>query len=490
MTAFPRIPLPRRLPGPHSPAWAVAEAVVAGVFSFVSLIAIGRIIGPDAVGVATYALAPFYLLEVSITALFVEALVQHPALRRRQAGSAVTAAVAIGAVAGLALAASAPLLAAAAGRPEAAWFLLALSALLPVSAFLGAVAGLLLRAQRYRLLAMRAVVGQPVALVLCVLAAQMGFGPWALVAQPILAVLMTFVLVLSFGRLRLRPALDLRGLRELLPVAGPQFAMTVLAQARFRLLVLALGILTTEAVVAQIHVAFRILDGATAPIWLLMSRLALPRLVRRRGDPEGMAHPYAELAQLQALLGLPVVVGVVLVVPDLVQAFLGPAWEGTASAVRIVGVTEAAAFVLGPWISLFIAVGRAWLNLAWTLAALVLQILGLVILRPETPEAIAIVWAIPLCFVLPGILLLVLRELQRPWHWLARQAAPAVLATATMAGAVLLAQHVLDLPALHALILAAGLGAAAFVAAAWVALGRRSPAALAWRPGSANAPAE
>jgi O-antigen/teichoic acid export membrane protein len=469
----------------------MAEALVAGVFSFVSLIAIGRIIGPDAVGVAAYALAPFYLLEVSITALFVEALVQHPALRRRLAGSAVTAAVAIGAAAALALAACAPLLAAGAGQPEAAWLLLALAALLPVSAFLGAVTGLLLRAQRYRLLAMRVVVGQPVALVVCILAAQAGFGPWALVGQPIVTVLTTFVLIVAVGRLGLRPALDLRGLRELLPVAGPQFAMTVLAQARYRLLVLALGMLTTEAVVAQIHVAFRILDGATAPIWLLMSRLALPRLVGRRDDREGMARAYAELAQLQALLGLPVAVGVALVVPDLVGAFLGPEWEGIAAVVRIVGVTEAAAFALGPWISLFIAVGRARLNFAWTLAALVLQILGLVLLRPGTPEAIAVVWIIPLCFVLPGLLLVVLQELRRPVSWLARHVAPAVLATVTMAAVVLLpVQHALDLPALPSLVLAVGAGAAAFAAAAWVALGRRLPAALAWRGGGPNAPAE
>ena len=66
--------------------------------------------------------------------LFPDALVQLQGLARRHGSSATTASVLVGAVAGLGLAATAPLLAAGAGAPEVTWLVLALAPLVPVSA--------------------------------------------------------------------------------------------------------------------------------------------------------------------------------------------------------------------------------------------------------------------------------------------------------------------------------------------------------------------
>jgi hypothetical protein len=89
----------------------LAESVAAAAFSLVSMLAIGRVIGPDALGTGTIAIAAFLLLDVFAAALFPDALVQRRAVAARHADSAATASVAVGAAAGLALAAAGPFLA-------------------------------------------------------------------------------------------------------------------------------------------------------------------------------------------------------------------------------------------------------------------------------------------------------------------------------------------------------------------------------------------
>ena len=68
------------------------ETVVAAVFSLLSMLLVGREIGPQAMGLATIALAAFLLLDVLASSLFTDALVQHPRLGPNHAGSAAAAA--------------------------------------------------------------------------------------------------------------------------------------------------------------------------------------------------------------------------------------------------------------------------------------------------------------------------------------------------------------------------------------------------------------
>jgi hypothetical protein len=321
----------------------LAESVAAAAFSLVSMLAIGRVIGPDAMGTGTIAIAAFLLLDVFAAALFPDALVQRRAVAARHADSAATASVAVGAAAGLALAAAGPFLAGGStSSPEVPWLALALAPLLPLSAFSGTASGLLLREQRFRLLALRLLIGQPLALAAGLLVALAGHGPWAMVANQAVNTLVTFLVMLRGGRLGLRPRLDLGALRDLWPVAGPQVAGVAVMAGKYRLFLLALGLAVSPAVLAVSHFAFRLLDAALAVVWQAVGRLSMPRLCALQHDRDAMAEAYGELAQLQALLGLPIAAGIALAAPDLVRALLGPAWAGAGEAARV-----AAAAMLG-----------------------------------------------------------------------------------------------------------------------------------------------
>jgi hypothetical protein len=127
---------------------------------------------------------------------------------------------------------------------------------------------------------------------------------------------------------------------------------------------------------------------------------------------------------------------------------------------------------------LFVAVGKAKRNLHVAVAHFVIPLAALAAVRPDTALEAALVWSAQCFIVTPVLAFVVLRELRRSVWWLARSVAPAVIATAAMALAVLLLQGAFDMPPVARLLASASVGAAVYAATAWVALGRRLPRAL------------
>ncbi len=479
-----------RLMGRHAPGWVIIESAVAALISLASMLLIARAIGPDAAGTGAVALAALMLLDLGCASLFTDALVQRPRLEPRHGNSAVIAQVTVGLLAGMMLALAAPLLAAGAAMPQVTHLVWAVAPLLPISAFSGAVSGLVLRGQRFRLLAMRALLGLPASLLAGLVVAHAGGGAWAMVAQQVVATLVTFLVLLLGGRPRLHLSFSWGALGELWPVAGPQVLAVVMQVGRYRVFILALSLITAEAVVAVSNIAMRLLDAALAVVWGSISRISLPRLSALQTDRAKLAECYGAIAQLEALLGMAIASGVALTAPDLVRALMGPAWAEAAEAAHVVGWVAAISFCYGDATALFVAVGQARRNVVICAVSAVVPLLTLLLLRPTTPSGVAVCWAAGSLSLVPWVSWMVLRELRRTPAWLLRQILPAVLATLAMALAVTLLQNgpAAQWSAMPRLLASAVLGATVFGLVAWFALGRRMPGAL--RAHAAAMPAE
>ena len=448
------------------------------VFSLLSMLAIGRVIGPEAAGTGMIAVAAFALLDILGSTLFPDSLVQRPNLAPRHVASALKVAVLAGMGTGLVLAGAAPLLAGWTGVPLVAALCLALAPLLPLSAFAGAASGPVLRESRFAVLAARVLVGQPLALGVGLWMAATGWGAWAMIGTQAAATVTAFLVLLVFGRLPLRPPVSRAALADLWPVAVPQVAAIVVMMGRYRLFLLALGLMATEAVLAVSHVAFRMLDAAVMVVAHTTGRLALPRLCALQSDRDAQAEAYGDLAQLQAQLGMPHAAGIALTAPDLVVVLLGPAWAGAGQAAQIVGFAALLGFVHGEPFSLFLARGRARWNLAINTVALLVPLAALLLLRPTTPEGAAFAWAAQSLLLPPVFTWLVLREVRRPLTWLLARIAPAVVATAAMAAVVIAVQGALALGPAAELAASMLAGGASYVAVALALLRGRAPRAL------------
>jgi O-antigen/teichoic acid export membrane protein len=165
----------RWFPGPVSPIWVAAETLSAALLSLFGLLFIARLIGPHEAGIGAMAASVFLTLDFPISALFGDSLLQRRDLEERHRSSALWTTLAI-ALAGVALlCAAAPLVAAATGVPRLAPMIQALSLLLPASAVSGMLSAMALRDRRYRLLAARVLLCQPVAVGTGVAAAALGY---------------------------------------------------------------------------------------------------------------------------------------------------------------------------------------------------------------------------------------------------------------------------------------------------------------------------
>jgi PST family polysaccharide transporter len=460
----------------------LAETATTAVFSLLSMLAIGRVIGPEAAGTGMIAIAAFALLDIIASTLFPDSLVQRPGLQPRHVASALKVAVLAGIGTGLALAASGPLLAGWTGVPLVAALCLALAPLLPLSAFAGAASGPVLREQRFAVLACRVLIGQPLALGVGLWMAATGWGAWAMIGNQAAATLTAFLVLLLAGRLPLRPPVSRAALADLWPVALPQMAAIMVMMGRYRLFLLALGLIASEAVLAVSHFAFRMLDAAVMVVAQTTGRIALPRLCALQGDRDAQAEAFGDLAQLQALLGMPLAAGIALTAPDLVAVVLGPAWAGAGQAAQIVGCAALFGFIHGEPFSLFVARGRARWNLIINAVALAVPLVALLLLRPETPSEAAFAWAAQSLLLPPVFTWLVLREMRRPLSWLLARIAPAIVATAAMAVVVVTMQQALGLGPGAELAASAATGLVTYAVVAFALLRGRPPRALRRQP--------
>lgn len=474
------IPIVRRvLPASGSPAWVAAETLGSAAFSLVGLLFIARLIGPEAAGIGAIAASAFLTIDFPIAALFGDALMQRRNLEERHRSSALWMTIGVALIAVLGLFLAAPLIAHAIGAPILTDMIHVLALLLPFSAASGLLASLALRARHYRLLAQRVLVCQPLSVGLGVLAATAGWGSWAMVVQQAAATLSVFLLLTLLSGWRPRLIFDRAAIGDLWPIAGPQILALLVLNGRYRIFILALGTMVAEAVVAVTHVAFRLLDVSMSVVSGASARLAMPRLSALQHDRDAMAECYGDLAQLQALIGLPIAVGLAITAPQLVTLLMGGAWTEAAEPARLVALAAVPAFLIGPAPALWLALGRTRMNLITQLIAFAVPLAALLIVRPTDAAGAAVCWVGGTLAVVPLQLILGLRALDRPLRWLGAQLLIPLVATATMAAvALLVAQHVQAKPALMAISLIGGCGATTYVAMLALLLGGRWPRAL------------
>ncbi len=479
----------RLLPSSTSPSWVLAETGIGAIFSLLSMLVVSRTIGPSAAGIGALAIAAFLLLDLFGGSMMTDALIQWRRLEPRHASSAVTLTVLTGIAAGFVLVLAGLVLSSTTGHPQIVLLTLALAPLLPLSAFSGVGSGLVLRERRYRLLGMRVFIGQPVGLALGLLVAHQHGGAWAMVALQSGNTVVVFLLFLFTKAAPLRPSLDRAALGDLWPVAGPQLLSVVMLAGRYRVFIIALGMITTGSVVAVCNVGFRLLDAVLTIVSGSTLRITLPRLSALQDDPVGFAQAYGETAQFQALLGWPIAAGVALTANNLVIGLMGPQWASAAEGTRIAACAAMLTYTYGDAGSLWIAIGKTRMNLLTATAALLVPVIGLLLLRPQTPAQAALCWGATALVLAPINLALVTRRIHRSPLWMMQRLWPAAAATAAMALAVLAVGPMLPKAPLLALVCQAGLGAAVFGLVAFLALGRCLPRALKVHPAAHDMPA-
>ena len=270
-----------------------------------------------------------------------------------------------------------------------------------------------IRAMNFRTIELRHMVAFVVAGVLAISAAAFGLGPWALVIQQI-AVMTTFVAAL-WWRAGWRPTFEFSGdvFRELsrfaIQIAGARWARLI----ELVVLSLLIGRLVSVSDLGAWSFAMSTVILPLAVIAIPIAEVLFSAFSQLRGQRERIAALWLDSIGLLAAVILPLLVGLIVVAPDLVPLVFGAQWRVSVTIIQILSIYVIVRS-LQSWNSVVLdAAGKPKVTLWTQVAALAVTPFAVILGAQWSIEAVAI------CFVLGQLiaveipsLVFVLRELR------------------------------------------------------------------------------
>jgi len=453
-----------------SAMWGAVENGGLALVSFASLIIYSRFLSATDFGLFSVVLSVIELLGVIVSMLFHDALVQREEVNSLHYDSAFTFTLGLS----LALAAGCLLLSPWFGRlveSDVAARALRWTALaLPLAAASATLVPEQRRALSFRPLALRSLVGRLTGALIGISLVCWGVGMWALVAQHVLVVFTGSLVLWVTAASRPRLRYGATELRQLIGFGAYAVGSLFIGFAVRRVFTILVGVRLGGEAAGYLSLAFRAVDVLWAIAAGALAQVALPVLSRLQHDPERLRRTYRSALELACLVLYPCFLGIAVVAPEVVELLFGGSWS---NAVPYVSALAVLIVVLVPRVlgtTLLNAVGRPRDGLVAVALDLALLSGLMLTLGGRSIGWAASIWVFRELAVAPVMALVLRRATGLGVREQLLGAVVPLVAALAMAAAVSLVRRALpaELGALPRLSLLAPLGAAVFVACAWL----------------------
>lgn len=341
-----------------SALWSLVENGGLSLISVAALIIYTRLLSATEFGLFATALALVEMLQVIVTMLFHDALVQRKDVRELHYDTAFTFGMGLSLVLTALTTLGAGLLSRAVGEPGAAPVLGALSLCFPAAALSATIVARQRREFGFRALAVRSLLGRLTGAVIGVGLIIAGAGIWGLIAQQVLiqAVGSAFL----WKTCEQRPRLRFGGaeLRELVGFGAFSMGSLFLSFGVKRLFTVAVGVLLGLPLAGVLNLAFRTVDVLWAIASTAATQVALPLLSSLQHDVERLKRAFRVAMGLVCTILYSSFIGIGAVAPEVVEALFGAKWLAAAPYVTALSwlvVLQAPRVLMGP---LLTALGR------------------------------------------------------------------------------------------------------------------------------------
>lgn len=309
--------------------WRLASSILQGGLQFGVGVLLARLLSPVDFGIVALAFVVVEFATLVADLGVGPALVQRDELSERHLRVAFSLSLLVSVVVAGGVLLAAPLLAG----------LLRAPALLPVLRaesllFLFAGLGTVARAMLQRSLDFRRIFWLDLAsygfgyAVVAVSMALLGFGVWALVAGALMQGLLGSVLAVAVVRHPLRLSASRAELRQLLGFGAGVSAVRVLNHLARHGDNLIIGRWLGPAALGLYGRAYHLMTLPLGYLGAVTGSVLFPALSRIQHQPERMRNVYLLGVQLTALLGAPIMAGLVVAAPHLMLGLYGPQWAG------------------------------------------------------------------------------------------------------------------------------------------------------------------
>jgi len=274
----------------------------------------------------------------------VSATVQQPDLSEQQASNMFWTCLGIFAVIGLAFCASGPFVGSFYREPVLTWIMMVYGLVLAVDGTAIQHRALLTRSMRFDVFARAALVIGPLSLVVAVMAAWAGAGPWALVAQMVVTVLLDRLVLFSAVRWKPLPFRRGSGYRSLLHFSGKSALASALHLLYSQSQTIVLGRMASVADVGIYNRGQGLFLRPLLQIFNPLQAILLPLFSARRHDPEVLGMAVRKATVVLLALIVPLTAWMIAAGPDIAETLLGARWRVVGDTLRL--------FAIGatPWI--------------------------------------------------------------------------------------------------------------------------------------------
>jgi PST family polysaccharide transporter len=306
--------------------WTSLESFALSGLSLISLLIFTRLLSPHDFGIIAVALAIVQVLNVPVELLFHDVLIQRDELTAKHVNSAFTVSVVLGCGACAITWLSAGAIEALLHEPGLAPVLRYMSLSLPAMGFASVLVATQRRHMQFRWLALRSLVGRAGSAIIAILLAFLGAGLWSLVAQQVLLVaLSTLVLWITADD---RPSFQFAGkeTRELLGFGVLTTATQLSAMMMQRVFMVMVGGFLGSDDAGRLSVAFRGLDMLRDLLAGAVSQVAMPVFSRLQNALHTLVQAYSRAVELTTLVAFPIFLGLSVCAADVVRIAFGERW--------------------------------------------------------------------------------------------------------------------------------------------------------------------
>jgi O-antigen/teichoic acid export membrane protein len=312
--------------------WTALESGGISGMAVVALVVFGWTLTPAELGIGALAFSVVQLLNLPVELLVHDALIQRREVTHRHLDTAFTLSLLLGlSLSGLCWWVGGDLLAAQVGDPRAAPVLQWMSLSLPAMGMGSALVAWHQREFRFRVLALRSLVGRVGAFAVGVSLALLGAGVWAFVAYQVLVVaLAVAVLWVASAVRRPRPGLGRTELRELSGYGLRVVGARGLEFAALPLFMVYLGAALGTEAAGYFSLAQRTVETLRAVISDAFARLTLPLFARLQDSPRLLRRTFQSSTELLCAATFPLFAGFGALAPEVIGAVFGQRWAPAA----------------------------------------------------------------------------------------------------------------------------------------------------------------
>jgi PST family polysaccharide transporter len=416
--------------------WGAVERFATQGISFLVVLILARILGPENYGLVTLAATIALFGQTLIGDTFSQALIQHKTVEPAHISSLFWALLGAGLAAAAAQLLLAGSLAEFFGQAALAPILRALSPLLLLTALQAVPVAMFKRALDFRALAGASAMGTALGGAVGVLLAFAGFGPWSLVANLLVQNAAVTAAVWRRSPLRPNPAFSARHLRELWSYGRYTFLGRLAAFTANQVPRILIGYLFGPAALGAFSLGLRVVELLYQLLILPAVNVAVSVIAKVREDPKRLERTILMTTQFAAMVSAPVFVGLALIAPLIVPLAFGAKWTASIPVIQILclyGIVGTCGLI---WGGIIAGLGRPDVTLITTTTAAIVSVSVLLLIAPWGLAAASAAFVVRGYLTLPFMPVVISRLTEVPAARQYRVFLPILFAAALMAASV------------------------------------------------------